>query len=241
MFAYQRKKVGLALALADIALVSLAFLIAYQTRVHIGLEREFFLTPKRLVVLLLVSLASWIAVAAYSRLYEHLDSAQWTRVIRSTFRQCAVASAFVVFFEYTARWDLSRSFLFLLFGYALVFLSVFRLNSEKIIRRFLLEFGSPYHVVLIGERREADCGHRSRQQQGHCGSAGGDHGRNIPRTDVVTPSYRACRQSLSPLLQGFVRRVVPSASQRCAISAQPGRQHPPPVPLIGAGKGEESL
>lgn len=156
MFAYQRKKVGLALALTDLALVSLAFFLAYITRFNLKLEREFYLSAERIVTLLSVTVASWLVTALSARIYEHLDSAQWTRILRATFRQCLVGTACVVVFEYLARWDLSRSFLFLLFVYSFVLLSLFRINSRRIVRLFLREFGAPYHVVLVGAKQAAE-------------------------------------------------------------------------------------
>jgi exopolysaccharide biosynthesis polyprenyl glycosylphosphotransferase len=161
VFAYQRKKVGLALALTDVALVSIAFLLAYQTRLNLSLEREFFIVPQRGFILWLVTALSWVSIAVSSRLYEHLDSAQWTRILRATFRQCVLGVAFVVVFEYFLRWDLSRSFLFFFFLYVLSFLSVFRLNSQRLIRLFLREFGSPYHVLVVGAPpRASELGHQ---------------------------------------------------------------------------------
>jgi exopolysaccharide biosynthesis polyprenyl glycosylphosphotransferase len=150
VFAYQRKKVGLALALTDLALVSIAFFLAYWTRAHLSLERQFFLPFHRWVALLAVTILSWLAIAVSARLYEHLDSAQWTRIVRSTVRQCLLGTTCVVIFEYFVRWDLSRSFLFFLFLYALVLLGLFRLNAKRIIRVFLREFGAPYHIVMVG-------------------------------------------------------------------------------------------
>lgn len=156
MFSYQRKKVSLCLALADVLLVTLAFEIAYQTRFHLGLERTFFLSPRRKAVLWLVTVLAWLATAASSKLYEHLDSAHWARIARSTVRQCVIGTACLVLFEYVARWDLSRSFLSFLFGYALLLLIAFRVNAGRLIRLFLREFGSPYHVVVVGNSRGAE-------------------------------------------------------------------------------------
>ncbi|MGA8599027.1 MAG: exopolysaccharide biosynthesis polyprenyl glycosylphosphotransferase [Bryobacteraceae bacterium] len=155
MFAYQRKKVGLALALTDLALVSIAFFLAYATRFNLTLEREFFLPIGRQLTLLAITILSWLAIAVSSRIYEHLDSAQWTRIIRATVRQCLLGTACVVLFEYFARWDLSRSFLFFLFLYALTLLGLFRINSKRIVRLFLREFGRPYHVIVVGSAPSA--------------------------------------------------------------------------------------
>jgi exopolysaccharide biosynthesis polyprenyl glycosylphosphotransferase len=155
VFSYQRKKVSLCLALADVLILTIAFEIAYQTRFNLGLERSFYLSADRKATLWLVTVLAWLATAASSRLYEHLDSAQWTRIVRSTVRQCFIGTACLVLFEYLARWDLSRSFLSFLFGYALVLLTVFRMNSGRLIRLFLREFGSPYHVVVVGTSEAA--------------------------------------------------------------------------------------
>ena len=155
MFAYQRKKVGLALALTDIALVSIAFLLAYQTRFNLSLEREFYIPGNRNFVLWLATVVAWLAIAVSSRIYEHLDSAHSARIIRSTIRQCILGMACVVLFEYFNRWDISRVFLLFLFLYSLLFLTVFRLNSKRLVRLFLQEFGSPYHVLLVGPVQQA--------------------------------------------------------------------------------------
>jgi exopolysaccharide biosynthesis polyprenyl glycosylphosphotransferase len=155
VFAYQRKKVGLALALTDIALVSLAFFLAYQTRFNLVLEREFYIPSDRRFVLWLATVVAWLVIAISSRIYEHLDSAHRTRIIKSTIRQCILGMACVVLFEYSNRWDISRIFLLFLFLYSLLLLSVFRLNSNRLIRLFLQEFGSPYHVLLVGSIEQA--------------------------------------------------------------------------------------
>jgi exopolysaccharide biosynthesis polyprenyl glycosylphosphotransferase len=155
VFAYQRKKVGLALALTDIALVSLAFLFAYQTRLNLTLERQFFIPGDRRFILWLATVVAWVAIALSSRLYEHLDSAHRRRIVRATLRQCILGMACVVLFEYANRWDISRIFLLFLFLDSLLLLTIFRLNSKRLIRLFLQEFGSPYHVLLVGSIQQA--------------------------------------------------------------------------------------
>ena len=47
VFANQRKRVGLVLAVAEIVLLALAFEAAYQTRLHITFERSFFMEGRR--------------------------------------------------------------------------------------------------------------------------------------------------------------------------------------------------
>lgn len=149
MFAYQRKKVSIALTLIDVILLVAAFELAYGTRVHLSLQREFFLTPQRKLLLIGFSVLAWLAIGASLKIYEYLDSAQPGRVVRASLRQCVVAGFCIVVFEYFLRWDLSRSFLFFFLLYSLLFFLLFRLNSRRLVRRFQREFGSPYHVLIV--------------------------------------------------------------------------------------------
>jgi exopolysaccharide biosynthesis polyprenyl glycosylphosphotransferase len=155
VFAYQRKKVSLALAITDSVLLSIAFEVAYNYRQQLDLERPFFLSPRRKLFLLALTIVSWLAIASYSRLYEHLDSANWTRILRKTFQQCVLGTGTIVIVEYLARWDLSRSFLLSVFVSALTLLSLFRLNSGRLLRLFYRGFGAPYHVIIVGSSAEA--------------------------------------------------------------------------------------
>lgn len=149
MFAYQRKKVSIALTLVDVIILVIAFELAYITRIHLSLEREFFLTPQRWLLLIGFSVLAWLAIGASLKIYEYLDSAQAGRVVRATLRQCVVAGFCIVLFEYFLRWDLSRSFLFFFLFYSLLFFLLFRLNSRRLVRRFQREFGLPYHILIV--------------------------------------------------------------------------------------------
>lgn len=156
MFAYQRKKVSIALTLVDIILLVIAFELAYRTRIHLSFEREFFLAPQRKLLLIGFSVLVWLAVGASLKIYEYLDSAQPARVVRASLRQCALAGFCIVLLEYFLRWDLSRSFLFFFLLYSLLFFLLFRLNSRRLVRRFQREFGSPYNILIVGSSQAAE-------------------------------------------------------------------------------------
>ncbi len=136
VFANQRKRVGLVLAVAEIVLLALAFEAAYQTRLHITFERSFFMEGRRQVLLIAFSILFWLGIGASSRIYEHLDSAQARRIVRATIRHCFLEAVCIVFFEYLLRWDLSRSFLLLFFLYGFSFILLFRLNSPRLVGAF---------------------------------------------------------------------------------------------------------
>lgn len=156
MFANQRKRVGLSLAVAESVLLTFAFIAAYQTRLHASFGREFFIDDRRRLLLVAFSILFWLAIGASTRIYEHLDSAQPRKIIRATLRQCLLNATCIVVFEYLLRWDLSRSFLSFFFVYAFSLIVLFRLNSPRIVGAFQREFGKPYHVLLVGPREAAE-------------------------------------------------------------------------------------
>ncbi|MBV9267578.1 MAG: hypothetical protein JO061_15530, partial [Acidobacteriaceae bacterium] len=153
MFAHQRKRVQILFAIADALLTLLAFEAAYWTRTQLSLDRVFFLHTRPHILLAVVSVLIWIGLGSQQRVYEYLDSAKPARVLSDTLRQCVIGTVLLVVFQYLMRLDppLSRSFLCLFFGYAFVFLAIFRLQAPRLVGAFYREFGTPYHVVLVGE------------------------------------------------------------------------------------------
>ncbi|MGA8026629.1 MAG: sugar transferase, partial [Bryobacteraceae bacterium] len=88
MFAHHRKRIRLLFGVADAFLTILAFELAYGTRIHLALERLFFLQFRAHVLLLAFAVMVWIAIGSLQRVYEYLDSANPSRVLANTFRQC---------------------------------------------------------------------------------------------------------------------------------------------------------
>lgn len=153
MFAHHRKKIRLLFALADALLTVLAFEAAYHTRVHLALERVFFLHFQTHVLLIIFCAVVWVALGSFQRLYEYLDSATPARLLKNTLKQAIFGTLLVIVFQYLLRLDppLSRSFLFLLFFYDFVLLALFRWSSPHLIGAFQRGFGSPYHIVIVGD------------------------------------------------------------------------------------------
>ena len=157
MFAHQRKKIQLSFAAADLLLVMIAFQAAYFTRTELTFERVFFLAPRIHVLFLGFCGAAWVALGSLHRIYDHLDSVRPHRAILRTLRQCVLGIVSLILFQYLLQLDppLSRSFLLLLFVYSLFLLSAFRWYAPAFIGAFQRGFGSPYHVVIVGEERKA--------------------------------------------------------------------------------------
>ena len=156
MFAHHRQRVQLLFAAADALLTLIAFEAAYHTRVHLGLELPFYLHLKTHFLLLGFCIVVWVALGSLQRVYEYLDSARPMAIAVHTFRQCLFGTALVVVFQYLIRLELSRSFLSFFFVYNLVLLALFRWNSRRLVGAFQRGFGSPYHILIVGERGKAN-------------------------------------------------------------------------------------
>lgn len=157
MFAHHRKRIQLLFAVADAILTVIAFELAYFTRTRLAFERPFFLRPEPHVLLLAFCAIVWVALGSMQRAYEYPGSAKVRRVFMNALRQSAFGTALVILFQYLLRLDppLSRSFL-LFFGiYNLSLLVLFRLIAPRLIGAFQRGFGTPYHVVIVGNPEKA--------------------------------------------------------------------------------------
>ena len=157
MFAHQRKKIQLLFAAADAILTVIAFQAAYFTRTQLSLEHLFFLAPRMHFLFLCFCAVAWVSLGSLYRVYEYLDSSSPWRIVSRTVRQNFLGIVLVILFQYLVRLDppLSRSFLFLFFGYSLFLLTAFRWYSPVFISAFQRGFGSPYHVVIVGNGQKA--------------------------------------------------------------------------------------
>ncbi len=151
MFAHQRKKIQLLFAVADALLTVGAFEAAYATRLHLSFQRIFFFAPNTHILLIAVCVITWVALGAFQRVYDYLNSVTARRVLPGTFRQALSGTVVVILVQYLLRLDMSRSFLFLFFSYSLMLLLLSRLLMPKLIGAFQRDFGAPYHLVLVGK------------------------------------------------------------------------------------------
>jgi exopolysaccharide biosynthesis polyprenyl glycosylphosphotransferase len=154
MFSRQRKARVL-FGLSDIFLIALAFEAAYQTRTILHLERAFYLTAEKKVLVLGFALLAWVAMAMWLGIYEKLENGRLPVILRDTARQCAYGFLCLVVFEYLLRLELSRPFLILFASYAFAVLLLFRLTAGRLVGLMRREFGQPHHVMVVGTGERA--------------------------------------------------------------------------------------
>ena len=154
MFSRQRKARVL-FGLWDLILVGLAFEAAYRTRTLLNLDLEFYLTVERKALLLLVSLLAWVLIGIWLEVYDKLDSAHPSVILRDSVRQCAGGALCLVVFEFARRLELSRLFVALFAGYAWILLLVFRLTAGRVVGVLRREFAAPHYVMVVGTGERA--------------------------------------------------------------------------------------
>lgn len=153
MFSGQFRKVRVLFALTDLALVAAAFFLAYQTRLRLALEHDFFILPPNQALLLVWSGIVWVTLGFWWQVYNRIHSAHPRIIIYDAFRQCAMATVAVILLEYTLRLDLSRPFLGFFAAYSWILLCLFRLNAGRLLRR--LRRDSPHFVMVVGLNENA--------------------------------------------------------------------------------------
>ena len=154
MFSRHYRRVKAIFGLIDSILVCIAFLAAYQTRIFLNFERllrfNFRIDPPIAILLLGISIASWLAVGYWFNIYEKLDSAHPNVVLRDTLRQCVLGAACLVIAEYVLRLDLSRFFVAIFALYAWILLCLFRINAARAIGAVRKQFGTAHYVMVVG-------------------------------------------------------------------------------------------
>ena len=159
MFRRHYRKVKAIFGFTDSILIALAFVVAYQTRFHLNFEKPFywvfFVDFRTAVLLLLLSVASWLAIGYWFNIYEKLDSAHPSVVLRSTFRQCFLGAICLVLSEFMLRLDLSRFFVLLFAVYSWILLCLFRINAARVIGAVRRKFGTAHVVMVVGSGERA--------------------------------------------------------------------------------------
>ncbi|HLH00279.1 MAG TPA: sugar transferase [Bryobacteraceae bacterium] len=197
MFSRHYRKVKAIFGLTDMMLVSLAFVAAYQTRIRLHFEHDFFIDAPVAAILLIVSALCWVSIGYWFNVYEKLDSAHPRVVLRDTFQQCLAGAVAVVIAEFALRLDLSRFFVALFAAYAWILLCLFRLNASRVIGAVRREFGAAHYVMVVGSGDNA-------RKLGHALEKSSDYGIRLvgflddePGQIELSRSYR--RHPLSDL------------------------------------------
>jgi exopolysaccharide biosynthesis polyprenyl glycosylphosphotransferase len=155
MFSRQHRKARILFGLSDIILTALAFEAAYQTRSLFRLEHIFYVIVPTKALILGFSVGMWLLAGLWLGVYDKLGSGDPRVILRDSFQQCLYGIVCVVLFQFALRLDLSRPFLALFFGYAWVFLLLFRLLSGRLVGVIRREFGAPHYVMVAGTSERA--------------------------------------------------------------------------------------
>ena len=155
MFSRHHRKVKLLFALADVLLAALAFEAAYQSRVWLPLERQFFLTVPVKALLLWVVAVLWPTAGYWLSVYERPDSAHPRVILRDSFKQTLFGIVGLVLAQYALRLDLSRSFIAIFGGYSWVLLCLFRLRAGALVGWIRREFGALRYMLVVGTGERA--------------------------------------------------------------------------------------
>ena len=155
MFSRHYRKVKAIFGATDVLLISLAFAAAYQTRLRLPFEKNFYIDFPVFALLLVLSALCWVAIGYWFEVYEKLDSAHPSVVLRDTFRQCALGAICLVTLEFLLRLDLSRSFVGLFAVYTWILLCLFRINAARVIGGLRREFGTAHYVMVVGSGENA--------------------------------------------------------------------------------------
>ncbi len=163
------RKTRILFILADIALATLAFGIAYQIRVPLKWHFLFYLTRQQKVLILGFSLLAWVMAGWWFEGYDKLDTRNPRTILRDSVRQCASGALCLVVFEYTLRMDLSRFFLALYVSLTWAFILIFRLTAGRVLGVIRREFATPHYVMIVGTGERALRIAKTLEQSAHYG------------------------------------------------------------------------
>src|SRR6202044_1842351 len=137
VFSRHFRKVKVVFGPLDAFLTSIAFVAAYLTRESLNFDKVvryvFYFDFRVGALLLIISLLCWLAIGYWFNIYEKLESALPSVVLRDTFRQCVLGAISLVVAEYMLRLDLSRFFVALFAVYTWILLCLFRINAARVI------------------------------------------------------------------------------------------------------------
>ncbi len=155
VYAKHHRRAKFLFGLADVVLAAVAFETAYRIRLHLPFEHLFYFTGPVRVLLELFSLMTLVLLGVSLRVYERMLSASKAVLLRDAFRQCFLAGAALILFQYSLRLDVSRFFLALYLGMVWILLSLFRFRADALVGFIQREFSAPRDVLVVGQGERA--------------------------------------------------------------------------------------
>lgn len=150
VYSRHQRKFQVLYALCDALLVLLAFILAFQVRLQLPLERDFDIAPPVRLLLILFAAASNVLFSNALQIYQHVESLSAWRILTRTFRHVALTMLGLIVLEFGLRLDLSRPF-FALFAFNQWWMLV---AGRLLVRRYAgvwrRRFHQPIHVMVAG-------------------------------------------------------------------------------------------
>src|SRR5690348_12365681 len=101
-------------------------------------------------MLLVYSMACYIAIGYWLVIYDPLDSAHTRVVLTATFHQCALPAICLVIGQFVFRIDLSRPFVALFAVYSWILFCLFRLQAGHSIGAIRRRFHTAHYLMVVG-------------------------------------------------------------------------------------------
>ncbi len=151
MFSRRSKVLGLWLALSDLAIMVLAFELAYAVRQYLPALRPFYLERGVFVGLLASVLAIWWTVGTGVGIYRRPELFDTARIMRDTLRQGLLGTAVLMGWLYLLKLGhVSRLFILLFVIITTALLLGYRLSARSLRRQRRRDTAQMRYCVIVG-------------------------------------------------------------------------------------------
>jgi exopolysaccharide biosynthesis polyprenyl glycosylphosphotransferase len=150
VYSRHQRKFQVLFAIGDLALIVLAFALAFEIRLQLPLERDFDISPPVRLLLLAFAGAANVLLSNSLKIYQQVELLSPLRIVTRTFRHVAFTMVGLIVLEFALRLDLSRPF-FALFGLnQWLLLAAGRLVIRRYAGAWRKRFHMPLHVMVAG-------------------------------------------------------------------------------------------
>lgn len=142
------------LAILEIALTALDFVIAFAIRRVLPLQREIY-PFSDYAKFILVILIFWVLIAALLDAYRIVERQENILSVRKAAQQVVIGGAVISILEVSLKLDVSRSLLGIFLVLNFLTLSLFRVSSKRLRRAVRKRFGGFQYFIVVGLSDEA--------------------------------------------------------------------------------------
>lgn len=150
MYSRHQRKFQLVYATVDVVLILLSFIIAFEIRSQLPLERYFDIPTLNRFVLFTFACVSNFVLSDKLKIYQQVEILTPLRLVTRTFRHVAFTMIGVILLQYSLRLDISRPFL-AMFGFnQWVTIAAGRLLLRRYSGAWRKRFNVPIYVMVAG-------------------------------------------------------------------------------------------